>query len=78
MFLVVVGVLGLLACNAIESSRQWQRFKNEHDCVIVPRSGDEPRRYVCQSEQRCTTDTDCMMKFGGDGGPEPAPKQWRM
>lgn len=22
---------------------------------------------------RCTTDTDCMQKFGGDGGPAPLP-----
>lgn len=70
-FLVAIGVLSLLACNAIESSRNWQRFKNEHGCEIIPRSGEAPRRYVCASEQRCTTDTDCMEKFGGDGGPEP-------
>lgn len=77
MFLVAVSVLALLACNAIESSRNWQRFKNEHGCEIVPRNGDKPRTYVCDPpEMSCTTDTDCMLKYGGDGGPEP--KQWRM
>lgn len=24
---------------------------------------------------QCTTDTDCMLKFGGDGGPDPAKEQ---
>lgn len=26
----------------------------------------------CQPYPGCTTDTECMQKFGGDGGPEPA------
>lgn len=74
MFLVVSLVLSLLTCSAIESSRNWQRFKNEHGCQIIPREGKTPRRYVCAKpleEMGCTTDTDCMDKFGGDGGPAP-------
>lgn len=30
------------------------------------------RLHIQQHDWGCTTDTDCMEKFGGDGGPEPA------
>lgn len=81
MFLVAVGVLALLLVTAIDSSQRWQRLKNETGCRIVPRTAHVPRHYVCAdplAEMGCTTDTDCMEKFGGDGGPAPRSNTVRM
>lgn len=55
---VVFFVLGLIAINAAHSSREWQRFKNEHGCRIIPRNGAAPRSYVCNGVS-CKEPRDC-------------------
>jgi hypothetical protein len=45
--------------------------------VYIAYAGKEPRDKVMQIDfyhvpmAQCDTDSDCMDKFGGDGGPEP-------
>ena len=42
-------------------------------CSLVP--GDDERLQLPLPLGQCTTDTDCMLMYGGDGSPEPMERE---
>jgi len=61
-FIIFFVVLTCCTLNAVNTSEQWARFRNEHSCEIVPRTPEQPRSYVCGGVP-CSGPRDCASKI---------------
>lgn len=67
-----IAVLVVIASSIIGVGLGLLAARDEQDNALICFDNVQGFRRCASAAPPCSTDTDCMGKFGGDGGPEPA------